>query len=61
MKNKNEAFDMFKLFLIEIKNQFIRKVKRFHSHRGTEYDSSIFIEFYKSHNIIHEKFAPYSL
>ena len=59
MKNKNEAFDMIKLFLTEVKNQFTRKVNRFRSDKSTEYDSSVFIEFYKSHGIIHEKSAPY--
>lgn len=39
MKNKSEAFDMFKNFLNEIENQFNRKIKRLRSDRGTEYDS----------------------
>lgn len=60
MKNKSEAFDMFKIFLNETENQFNRKIKRLHSDRGTEYDSTPFIEFYKTHGIIHEKTAPYS-
>ena len=28
MKNKSEAFDMFKVFLTEIENQFRKKIKR---------------------------------
>ena len=60
MKNKSEAFDMFKLFHTEIENQFNRKIKRFRSDRGSEYESTSFNEFYKLHGIIHERTAPYS-
>jgi hypothetical protein len=35
MENKSEAFDMFKLFVNEIENQFDKKVKRLRSDRGT--------------------------
>ena len=61
MRNKNETFYMFKLFLNEVENQFNRKIKCLQSDRGTEYDFSIFIDFYKTHGIIHERTAPYSL
>ena len=60
MKNKSDAFDMFKEYVTEIENQFNKKIKRFRSDRGTEYDSSMFREFYNSHGIIHETTAPYS-
>ena len=60
MKNKSDAFDMFKEYVTEIENQFNKKIKRFRSDRGTEYDSSMFREFYNSHDIIHETTAPYS-
>jgi transposase InsO family protein len=60
MKNKSDAFDMFKMFVNEIENQFSMKIKRFRSDRGTEYNSSLFIDFYKQHGIIHETTAPYS-
>ena len=46
MKNKSAAFEMFKSFVTEIENQFSKKVKRLRSDRGTEYESSMFIEFY---------------
>ena len=59
IKNKYETFDIFKLFLTKTENQFIRKIKRFCSDRGIEYDSSVFIEFYKSDRIIHEKSAHF--
>ncbi|CAJ2638290.1 unnamed protein product [Trifolium pratense] len=60
MKNKSDAFDMFKVFVNEVENQFNTKIKRFRSDRGTEYNSSLFNEFYKQHGIIHETTAPYS-
>ncbi|CAJ2634277.1 unnamed protein product [Trifolium pratense] len=60
MKNKSDAFDMFKIFVKEIENQFNTKIKRLRSDRGTEYNSSLFNDFYKQHGIIHETTAPYS-
>ena len=60
MRNKNEAFIMFKLFLNEVENQFNRKIKCPQSDRGIEYDYIIFIDFHKTHGIIHERIAPYS-
>jgi hypothetical protein len=35
MKNKSEAFDVFKMFVNEIENQFSMKIKRLRSDRGT--------------------------
>ena len=58
MKNKSEAIDFFKVFLTEIESQFNRKIKRFRSDRGSEYDTKEFIDLYSSHGIIHEKTAP---
>ena len=60
MKNKSEAIDMFKIFLTEVENQFNRKIKRFRSDRGQEYESTEFVNLFKSHGIIHETTAPYS-
>ncbi|CAL1388160.1 unnamed protein product [Linum trigynum] len=60
MKNKSEALDMFKVFVVEFENQCNRKIKRLRSDRGSEYDSNPFKEFYSSHGIIHETTAPYS-
>ncbi|KAM7494813.1 hypothetical protein LguiB_029422 [Lonicera macranthoides] len=60
MKNKSEAIDMFKIFSIEIENQFNKKIKGFRSDRGTEYDSTDFKNLYTSLGIIHEMTAPYS-
>ena len=60
MRNKSDAFDMFKLFETEIENQSNKKIRRLRSDRGTEYESSQFLDFYKLHGIIHERTAPYS-
>ncbi|GJY33693.1 putative polyprotein, partial [Tanacetum coccineum] len=61
MKNKSDALDMFKVFVAEIENQFSKiKIERLRSDRGAEYDSTLFIEFYKLHGIVYEKTAPYS-
>ena len=53
MKTKDEAFDMFKIFLNEVENQFNRKIKRLRSDKGSEYDSKNFIALYNSTGIIH--------
>ena len=60
MKNKSEAIDMFKIFITEIENQFNRKIKRFHTDRGQEYESAVFVDLYKSLGIIHETTASHS-
>ncbi|KAL0536604.1 hypothetical protein IC582_025557 [Cucumis melo] len=35
IKNKSDVYDMFKVFIIEIENQFNKRVKRLRSDRGT--------------------------
>jgi len=60
MKNKNDELDMFKIFVKEIENQFNKRIKRYHSDRGTEYLSHTTNEYYKELEIIHETTAPYS-
>ena len=60
LKHKSEAFSMFRTYLAEIENQFGRKIKRFRSDRGTEYDNIDFNNFYAANGIIHETTAPYS-
>jgi len=60
MKNKSDAFETFKVYLNEVENQFGRKIKRFRSDRGREYDSNEFNSFIQSLGIIHEVTAPYS-
>ena len=39
LKNKCDAFEKFQEFLKEVENQFGRKIKRFRSDRGREYES----------------------
>ena len=46
LKNKSDVLDMFKVFTIEIENQFNKRIRRLHSDRRTEYDSVAFNEFY---------------
>ncbi|KAL4025369.1 hypothetical protein IC575_013758 [Cucumis melo] len=60
LKNKSDAYEMFKVFVIEVENPFNKRIKRLRSDRGTEYDSVAFNEFYNSKGIIHETIAPYS-
>lgn len=60
MRNKSEAIEMFKAFTTEIENQFSKKIKRFRSDRGNEYDSGEFNDLYESLGIIHESTTPYS-
>ncbi|XP_050920277.1 uncharacterized protein LOC127137913 [Lathyrus oleraceus] len=58
--NKSEPLDMFKMYVKEIENQFSKKIKRLRSDRGIEYNSGLFNEFYKQHEIVHETTASYS-
>ena len=51
LKNKSDAFNMFKVFVIKVGNQFSKRIKRFHSDRGTKYDYVVFNEFYNSRGI----------
>ena len=54
LKNKSDTFEKFKEFLKEVENQFGRKIKRFRSDRGREYESIEFNSFIQSLGIIHE-------
>ena len=60
LKNKSDAFDILKVYITEIENQFNKRIKRLCSDRGTKYDLIAFNEFYNSKWIIHETTAPYS-
>lgn len=60
MKNKNEALDIFKMYVTEIKNQLSKKIKRVCSDKGTKFDSGLFNYFYSKHEIVHETTASYS-
>ena len=60
MRHKSEALDIFKVFTIEIENQFGKKIKKFRSDRGTKYCSIEFTKLYETLGIIHEVTSPYS-
>lgn len=45
---------------MELKINLVKKIKKLHSDKGTEYDSRLFNEFYKQHGIVHETTATYS-
>jgi hypothetical protein len=60
LKNKSDAFEKFQEFLKEVENQFLRKIKRFRSDRGREYESIGFNSYVQSLGIIHETTPPYS-
>lgn len=58
LKNKSDVYDIFKLFVNQIENQFNWKIKRFHSDKGIEYNLDVFNNFYNTHGIIHEMWDP---
>ena len=60
LRNKDEAFDMFKRYKMEVENQKERKIKVFRSDRGGEYFPSEFDEFCENEGIIHQRSAPYT-
>lgn len=60
-ENKSDAFNMFKLCVNRVKNQYKSKIKRFHIVRGAEYELNLFTKNYQSHGILHKKTTPYSL
>ena len=58
MKHKDEAFDMFLSYKIEVKNQLDKKIKRIILDRGGEY--VLFNDYCVKEEIIHEVTPPYS-
>ena len=60
MKNKSDAFEKLTIFIKEVENRFDRKIKRFRSDRGREYESLGLIEHIQSLGIVHETTPPYS-
>ena len=51
---------MFKLFSKEIETRYNKRIKCFHSDRGTEYESHTSNKCYKELENVHETIAPYS-
>ena len=60
IKNKDEAFEMFKTYKAEVENQLDKKIKIIRSDRGGEYESTAFADFCANHGIIHQTTAPYT-
>ena len=60
IKTKDEVFNKFKTYKIEVENQLERKVKKLRSDRGGEYSLNDLSTFYEEHGIIHEVTPPYS-
>ena len=60
LKNKDEAFSMFKIYKAEVENQLNKKIKVLRSDRGGEYFSNEFSNFCEEHGIIHQCTAPYT-
>ena len=60
MKNKSDAFEKLSIFLKEVKNTFDKKVKRFRTDRGKEYDTLGLNNYIQSLGVVHETTVPYS-
>ena len=60
LSHKDEASETFLKYKAEVKNQLNRKIKRFRSDRGGEYDSNTLNAFCKEYGIIHKVTPPYS-
>ena len=60
MKNKDQAFDMFKRYKVLVENQLEKKIKILRSDRGGEYFSIEFSVFCEENGLIHQTSAPYT-
>ena len=60
MRNKDESFDMFKRYKIEVENQKYVKVMIIRSDRGGKYFPNDFSTFCEEHDIIHQNSIPYA-
>jgi transposase InsO family protein len=61
LKHKPEAFDAFKIFKTEVKNQLNKTIKVLRTSRVGEYTSEILNDFYRKHGIIHQYTMLYTL
>ena len=57
LRNKDEVFDMFLSYKVEVENQLDRKIKRIRSNRGGEYIP--LDDYCEKKGIIHEGIPPY--
>ena len=60
MKNESDAFEKLSIFLKEVENTFDKKVKRFRTNSGKEYDTLGLNNYIQSLGVVHETTAPYS-
>ena len=60
MRNKDQAFQMFKNYKYEIENQKGKKIKILKSDRGGEYFPLEFSKFCEENGIIHQTSSPYT-
>lgn len=60
MRNKDEAFEMFKRYKVEVENLREKKIKKLRTDRGGEYFSAQFDAFCEENGIVHQRTAPYT-
>ena len=60
LRNKDEAFEMFKKYKMEVENMHDKKKKFLRSDRGGEYFSSEFDFFCELQGVVHESSTPYT-
>jgi len=60
MKHKDQAFQMFKNYKLEVENQKGKKIKILRSNKGGEYFSMGFSLVCEENEIIHQTSAPYT-
>nr|KAJ0202095.1 hypothetical protein LSAT_V11C600310800 [Lactuca sativa] len=61
LRSKDEAFDAFKRYKVEVENQLERHIKILRSDRGGEYFNHEFDTFCEENGIKHERTSPYTL
>ena len=59
LRNKDETRDTFIKYKNEVENQLSKKIKRFRTDMGGEYESNPFNSFCEDHGIIHETTSLY--
>jgi hypothetical protein len=60
MRNKDESFDMFKKYKIEVENQKDKRIKILRSDRGGEYFPQEFTIYCEKNGLIHQRLASYT-
>ena len=60
MRNKDEAFDMFKKYKTKVENQKDKRIKVFRSDRSGKYFPQEFTNFCEENGLIHQRSAAYT-